>query len=413
MIELNWPELNSLRWDVPLIENVEKVADAVDDVQNIIDNGRLSETELSATFAPTHLGRYNLGAAFQSTTLTAGWDTYIHQRVPARLPYPAERWQVGISAFNALSGVLHTPDVTFTVFVGAHDLPAGSSGDGHFAYSPQEAGSGQMVGGKFLTPWVDVPLPDVELLISIGWTGAAGQPTVTNASGGWVAPGLADQAGALAPALTPAGGTYWDVWIDYEYRTPAGHLVRTRAVLGSSLGTNFGLPGPAGSELIAWPQRVSALTGDVIVNLSIPGGTAQSFTQSSAVALSRAGDVVPDEVILFHLSNNFAAGLSASDAGVLEVEVIQAVRAKWPHARLTMLTEPGRDDYTSPQNAQRAAWNAYMLSAIRPLGIERMVDVDGLVSNGNVLADWAKIPGESPSIHFSDRAHQAISRAVA
>lgn len=420
MIELNWPELNSLRWDVPLIENVEKIADAVDDVQNIVDNGRLSESELNNTFAPTHLGRYNLGAAFQTGAVTAGWDTDIHQRVPFRLHRPAKRWRVGIQALNSTTGTLLTPAVTFSgVYVGEPvTVAAAGSRTGSFSAAPISVGGGAMVGGKFLTPWNDTPLPATELLLSVGWTSQAGQPMVTNAQGGWVAPGAAGFAGWWPGAggsqdfnLVPAGGGYWDMWIEYEYEeTASPGRARTRVVLGSSLGTNFGLAGPEGCELVAWPQRVSALTGDLVVNLSIPGATASVFNETT---LARAGDVVPDEVILFHLSNNFAAGLSASDAGVLEVAVIQAVYAKWPHARIVMLTEPGRDDYTAAQNSERKLWNWYMLGSTYPLGIDSMIDVDTLVSNGNVLADWAKIPGESPSVHFSDRAHQVISRAVA
>lgn len=71
-IEITWPEVNSMRWDIPLKENVQKIADVVETAEtdasaaiatantananastalDTINNGRLSETELNDTIA--------------------------------------------------------------------------------------------------------------------------------------------------------------------------------------------------------------------------------------------------------------------------------------------------------------------------------------------------------------------------
>lgn len=48
-IDITWPEVNSMRWDVPLKANVQAIADAADAVTETVENGRLSETALETT----------------------------------------------------------------------------------------------------------------------------------------------------------------------------------------------------------------------------------------------------------------------------------------------------------------------------------------------------------------------------
>lgn len=357
---------------------------------------------------------HRFGAAWQSSTLVDGWDTNAHERIPFRLPRRPTKWRVGVGATNTLTGVTHTPNVTITgVFVGEHSLPPGSSGTGQFAAAPVSAGGGSLVSGQFLTPWNTAPLPDAELPVSVGWMGAAGQANVLTSAGGWTSAGTggdSSHAGDIAPTLqdpTAAAGIYWDIWVEYEYAVTAGQPApKIVAVVASSLGTNFQLSGAASSEMIAWPQRLATMSGHAVVNLSVAGAVPETFISNAGKALDRIQGLVPDEVILMPLSNSFAAGVTASNAGVLMVQLLTAIKQRWPHALLTEITEPGRADYTSGQNTERHVWNNAILNTTRIIGIDRVMDADTLLSTGDVLTAWANV---GDGIHFSSRAHNVLA----
>lgn len=59
-IEIYWPEVNSMRWDIELKQNVQNIVDAVDVVDDTVTNGRLSEDELSDTFVASATNAINL-----------------------------------------------------------------------------------------------------------------------------------------------------------------------------------------------------------------------------------------------------------------------------------------------------------------------------------------------------------------
>lgn len=79
-IEITWPEVNSMRWDVPLKENVQRIADAANAAEEAVTTGRLSETELNNTYV-------GVGRAVTTTTVLAPWRSALEED-PASVKIP-------------------------------------------------------------------------------------------------------------------------------------------------------------------------------------------------------------------------------------------------------------------------------------------------------------------------------------
>lgn len=333
------------------------------------------------------------GSGFKITPLaltlgTTGVDAPVsrHVRIPMNFAAPIPRFRVHIRNYNPRLGTVRTGAVTFTgLWIGEH------AGNGAFKSTPTQLRGGFATpenGDEWVSAWFNKPIGSgTDYLLSYGYTAPAAP--VGLVGGSWGSATLAD-ANAVAPTVSVAGITGFDIWLEAE--TPATTSVV--GVLGDSLSAGTGSSLPVHDSVISQYARK---IGGLPYHLAAHGDSMNGMITVNPNKVTRWANLAkPDSIIWAVGSNDIAEGVNLATLqgrfAKLQ-DVVSPITSALYLADIMPRTSwaPG-----SVQETTRRAYNAWMRSNL-PGGAR---DIFGFAAS--ISADDENI---DPAYNSGDNTH--------
>lgn len=318
-------------------------------------------SRIGDTAHATKLVPYALSAGNASGTDKAASRTF---RLPLRLPVAPKRFRVHIQNRNPRSGTKYTGSLSFEgLGIHQHSGVVTPANEGNLASGPfplAGAFTTPANGSEWVSPWTSYEiLPNVEYLLTGGYTCAAGQSNFAGVSGGWITDNAADW-NVPAPAgvrLTAAAPLF--IWLELEVDADTP----TVAYFGDSLmcGLSSRLP------VFDSPAYAHArMNGHLPVLYADSGATMNIYTDYAAEPWHRFGvdNFLRTNALVWEMGSNDIFGGADLPTLKARFETVRRRFAAKVSNTLALLTVLPRHEGSAPEEAVRKEWNEYLMTEL-------------------------------------------------
>lgn len=251
-------------------------------------------------------------------------------------------------------------------------------------------------GAEYVSEWFAYEFTeDIQHLVSIGFTTAAGQTNYQGRGGCWRTTNPAD-AGAVNPGAELSANSPFDVWLEME--VPAATPILCGFGDSNTVGTGTTLP-VHDSWLAEYCRKERAIP----FFLANHGSLAASWAGMDAAKWNRfAGLAKPDAAVYFLHQNDLAAGITLATLQQRFRDTLALLRQKiTPNIYAATITAGGKPE---DMDSVRRAFNTWL--GTRPEGIRDCFDFTGAVSDDDrVIRDVDR----ADALHFKTSGHLKIA----
>lgn len=254
-------------------------------------------------------------------------------------------------------------------------------------------------GAEYVSEWFSYEFTeDVQHLVSIGFTTAAGQTNYQGRGGCWRTTNPAD-AGTVDPSAELSANSPFDVWLELE--VPAATPVLAGFGDSNTVGTGTALP-VHDSWLNEYCRKARAMPFFIANH----GSMASSWAGLDAAKWNRFAVVAkPDAVVYFLHQNDLTAGITLDVLKQRYRDTVALLRAKLTQNVYAATVTPGNKGEVV--ESVRRAYNTWLMG--RPEGVRDCFDFASAVSDDDTVLR----PADAfDALHFNTAAHAKLAAKI-